>query len=116
MGLMPASKKVQTKQIYTIEEVFETLKKEAKLPAEPYMHNVLGIKSVQVPATKTHVVNISVTKNKNRITVQEMPKPTVSNILVDQVTDGWSSIVGSAVSDIKSIVNEVAAEVERLFG
>jgi len=116
MGLMPASKKVETKQIYTIDEVFETLKNEAKLPGEPYMHHVLGLKSVQVPASKTHVVDISVTTNKNRITVQEMPKPSAGNILVDQLTSGWSSIIGGATTDMKSIVNEIAAEVERLFG
>ena len=115
MGLFPASKKVQSKQVYTIEEVFETLKTEAKLPAEPYMHNVLGMKAVQIPATKTHVVSITVSKNKNKITVQEAPKPSAGNILTDQLTNGWSSIIGSAVSDIKTIVNEVAAEVERIF-
>ena len=115
MGFMPASKTIKSKQIYTLDEVFEVLKKEGSLPAEPYMHSVLGMKAIQVPGTKTHVVSITVAKNKNKITVQEAPKPTAGNILADQLTDGWSSIVGRHVQDIKGILETVAKEVERLF-
>ena len=115
MGFMLASKKVQSKQVYTIDEIFETLKKEAKLPGEPKMISVLGMKSIQIPGTATHIVTISAAKNKNKITVQEAPKPSVGNFLVDQVTDGWSTIIGGGVLDIKSIVEAVASEVERLF-
>jgi hypothetical protein len=115
MGLMPASKTIKSKQVYTLDEVFELLVKDGKLPSEPYRHSVLGRKSIQVPGTSQHVVDISVSRNKPKIVVQEAPKPSAGSIALDIVTDGWSSMVGRQVTDIKDIVLQVAAEVERLF-
>ena len=115
MAFMPTSKTIKTKQVYTLEEVFETLKKDANLPAEPYIQSVLGMKAIQIPGTATQVVEITVSK-KPKISVHEGAKPSVGNFVADQVTGGWSSIVGRHVSDIKSMVEAVAAEVERLFG
>ena len=114
MRMKPAIRKVPTKRTYTFEEVFETLKKEGNLPAEPYVYKVLGIKAIYIPGTKTQDVSIGVSKNS--ITVGEAAKPTVKNIALDVLTDSWSSIVGSAVEDIKGMVDSVADEVQRLFG
>ena len=114
MKVMPTSKTITANRIYTFEEVFEKLKAEATLPAEPYIHNVLMLKGIYVPATKTHDVSITVSKNK--ITVAEAAKPSIKNMAVDFVTSGWSTIGGSQLSNITDIVNAVADEVQRLFG
>lgn len=111
---MPVSKKIIAKKDYTLEEIMEILKKDATLPAEPYEHKILGRKSIQIPATAAHVVDISVKKDK--ITVQEAPKPSIGNFAVDTLTDGWSSMIGRGVTSIDEIVKAVAAEVERIFG
>jgi|GEM_PF-2563658 len=114
MKLMPVIKTIKTNKNYTFEEVFETLKTEAKLPAEPYIHKVLGFKGVYIPATDTH--DVSVTVSKNKITVAEASKPELGNIAADFVTSGWSTIIGRGLSDIGDIVNAVADEVQRIFG
>ena len=114
MKVMPASKSIATNRSYTFEEVYEKLKTEANLPSEPYIHKVLMMKGVYIPATKTH--DVSVTVSKNKITVAEAAKPTLKNIAVDFATSGWSTIGGSQLSNITDIVNEVAEEVRRLFG
>ena len=113
MKVMPTSKTITTNKNYTFEEVYEKIKTEATLPAEPYIHKVLGLKGIYIPATKTHDVSITVSKKK--ITVAEAAKPSVKNIAVDFVTSGWSTIGGSQLSNITDIVNAVADEVQRLF-
>lgn len=114
MGLLPASFKIDTKQTYTFEEVFDIVKRDAKLPSEPYIHKVLGLKGIYVPGTATH--DISITVSKNKLTVSEAAKPSLNNILTDFVTDGWSTIVGSHITGIKDMVKAVAEEMTRLFG
>ena len=114
MKLMPTSKSITTNRSYTFEEVYEKLKADANLPAEPYIHKVLGMKGIYIPATKTH--DVSVTVSKKKITVAEAAKPSLKNIAVDFVTSGWSTIGGSQLSNITDIVNEVAEEVLRIFG
>ena len=114
MKIMPTSKSIVTNKSYTIEEIFEKLKTEANLPSEPYMHKVLMMKGVYIPATKTH--DVSVTVSKKKITVAEAAKPSLKNVAVDFVTSGWSTIGGSQLSNITDIVNEVAEEVQRIFG
>jgi len=114
MRIKPALRKITTKRTYTFEEVFETLKKEGNLPAEPYVYKLLGIKAIYIPGTTTQDVSIGVSKNS--ITVGEAAKPTVKNIAVDVLTNSWSSVIGSVVEDIKGMVDAVADEVQRLFG
>ena len=114
MKVMPTSKSIATNRAYTFEEVYEKLKAEAKLPAEPYIHKILGMNGVYIPATKTHDVAVTVTKKK--ITVAEAAKPSLKNVAADFVTSGWSTIAGSQLSNITDIVNAVADEVQRLFG
>ena len=114
MKVMPTSKTIATSKSYTFEEVYEKLKSDANLPAEPYIHKVLMMKGIYIPATKTHDVAITVSKNK--ITVAEAAKPSLKNMAVDFATSGWSTIGGSQLSNITDIVNEVAEEVRRLFG
>ena len=114
MKIMPTSKSIATNKAYTFDEVYEKLKAEAKLPAEPYIHKVFGLKAIYIPGTDTHDVSIGISKSK--ITVAEAAKPTLKNIAVDFVTSGWSTIAGSHVSNITDIVNAVADEVQRLFG
>ena len=114
MRIKPAIRKITTNRTYTFDEVFETLKKEGKLPAEPYVYKLLGIKAIYIPGTTTQDISIGVSKNS--ITVGEAAKPTVKNIALDVLTDSWSSVVGSVVEDIKGMVDAVADEVQRLFG
>jgi len=114
MRLMPASKTITANRNYTFEEMYETLKTQAKLPAEPYIHKMFGLKGVYIPATKTH--DVSVTVSKNKITVAEAVKPSVKNIALDFVTDGWSTIAGRNLTEIGDYVNSVAEEVQRIFG
>ena len=49
MKVMPTSKSITPNRTYTFEEVYEKLKAEANLPAEPYIHKVLGMKGVYIP-------------------------------------------------------------------
>ena len=114
MKVMPTSKSIVTNKSYAFDEVYEKLKAEATLPAEPYIHKVFGLKGIYIPATKTHDVSITVSKKK--ITVAEAAKPTLKNMAADFVTSGWSTIGGSQLTNITDIVNEVAGEVQRIFG
>lgn len=112
--IMPYSKTVKTNRTYTFDEVFETLAKDGKLPAEPYIYKLLGLKAIHVPGTET--ADVSVLPKKGKIVVNEVAKPSVTNLAIDFMTEGWSTIAGRNVTGIGDVVNTVAEEVQRLFG
>ena len=114
MRIKPAIRKITTNRTYSFDEVFEILKRDGNLPAEPYVFKLLGMKAIYIPGTATQEVSISVSKNS--VTVGEVAKPSAKNIAADILTNSWSSVVGSVINDIKGMVDAVADEVQRLFG
>ena len=108
-------KTIKVKRKYTVDEIFEILKNEGNLPAEPYISGSGIMRGLFVPGIGKYDVNISTMGKKILCSEYVRRDAQLHTFAMDSLTSGWSAILDQASLDNKAVTDTVAAEVERLF-
>jgi hypothetical protein len=106
---------VKTDKTYTVEEVFRTLKREAKLP-EPYTYQgPIGDPAIYIPGEGDNDIQVLVRKGKITITNGPRPKDVLKQIVRDTVLRKLGIPAFFHVSNDRLFI-QTFRECTRLFG
>ena len=108
-------KSTKTKRKFTLDEIYEILKTEGDLPAEPYMSGSGIMRGLFVPGIGKYDVSISTMGKKIICSEYVRQGEQMKNIGASFLTNGWSDILDKQSKDNKNITDLVGAEIERLF-
>lgn len=109
------TRSTKTKRKYSIDEIYDILKAEGNLPAEPYISGKGLMRGLFVPGVGKYDVCISSMGKKISCNEYVRQGEQAKSIALTLVTDSWSDIIdGNSLSN-KAVADVVADEIERLF-
>ena len=108
-------KSVKTKRKFTIDEIYEILKAEGRLPAEPYISGTGMTRGLFVPGVGKYDVCISTMGAKITCSENVRKSEQVKTIGLSVLSSGWSDAADRESVANKAMTDAVAADIERLF-
>lgn len=112
-GMHVRSIKVSKK--YSIDEIFDILKAEGNLPAEPYITGKGFMRGLFVPGVGKYDVNIATMGKKITCSEYVRQGEQLKNLGLNIITDSWSDVLDGQSLDNRAVTDMVADEIERLF-
>lgn len=105
----------KAKRKFDVGEIFEILKAEGNLPAEPFMTGSGFTRALFVPGIGKYDICISALGKKISASPIVRSDAVVGNMAKSVLTDGWSDILDSERKQNASLVDAVGDELDRLF-
>lgn len=109
------TRSTKTKRKYTIDEIYDILKAEANLPAEPYITGKGLMRGLFVPGIGKYDVCISTMGKKISCSEYVRQGEQAKSFALTMVTDSWSDVLDGNSLDNKAVTDAVADEIDRIF-
>lgn len=114
-GAMGQVATIRSKEEYTLEELFDVLKKGNYSTGGPELRKVNGFMNIVFPGESGFCNLVGVTKDKITMTQhKESAKGKGLSIALDAVTGGWASMLNAEGRKNQKVMEEIAQEIERL--
>lgn len=109
------TRSIKTKRKYSSDEIYDILKTEGNLPAEPYISGKGLMRGLFVPGIGKYDVCVSSMGKKISCSEYVRQGEQTKNIALSFATNNWSDIIDSDSLNNKAVTDVVADEIERLF-